>query len=208
MSITVLTLDTEGTGSDTSLIPIIGSILVIVLLVSVIGYALWRRSTNQLANRLLAERQAEEEAAVSPPPTVEEQAAMFASRSSGDDFASLAGIDYSSSVSKNTNDRESSVLEDLFSDDVAEPTPVVETKDIDNRPTNTSSIDIPEVSSPKPVSSGLGIEIPDFDTDSDSLMVQAACTSCDTRFEVELPSDRTSGRTACPSCGEIQTVSR
>ena len=210
LSITVLSLDTEGTGSDTSIIPIIGAILVIVLLATVVGYVLWRRSTNQLAARLLAERQAEEEAAASaPPPTAEEQAAMFASRSSGDDFASLAGIDYSSSVSKKTNDRESPVLEDLFSDDdTVEPTPATETKDTDNHPTSVSSMGPSEGSPSKSVPSSLGIEIPDFDTDSNSLMVQAACTSCGTRFEVELPSGRTSGRTTCPSCGEIQTVSR
>ena len=225
VSITVLTLETEGTGSDMSLAPILGVIVVIVLLVAVVGFVLWRRSTNQLADRLLAERQAEEEAAASAPaPTAEEQAAMFASRSSGDDFASIAGVDYSSAVSKDTNSSTSPVLDDLFSDDdKVETTPAVETTTIENPLTTSSGVEMPQVSSSKHAPSSLGIEIPDFDTDSTSvapdddtakselpspLMIQATCTSCDTRFEVELPAGRTSGRTACPSCGEIQTVSR
>ena len=151
---------------------------------------------------------------------------MFASRSSGDDFASIAGVDYSSAVSKDTNSRTSPVLDDLFSDDdddKVETTPAVETTTIENPLTTSSGVEMPQVSSSKPAPSSLGIEIPDFDTDStsvapdddtakselpSSLMIQATCTSCDTRFEVELPAGRTSGRTACPSCGEIQTVSR
>ncbi len=225
-SITVLNPDAEGSGSGFPHGTLIATLLfTIIPFVIAVGILLWRRSTNQLAARLIAERQAEEEAAAStPPPTAEEQAAMFASRSSGDDFASIAGIDYSSSVSRDSNNRESPVLDDLFSDDdKMESSPVVEAKTIDNDSTNTSIVEMPESSSSKPARSSLGIEIPDFDTDlapvaspddveksgpSGSLMIQATCTTCGTRFEVELPAGRTSGRTACPSCGEIQTVSR
>ena len=152
-------------------------------------------NTNQLAARLIAERQAEEEAAAStPPPTAEEQAAMFASRSSRDDFASIAGIDYSSSVSRDSNNRDSPVLDDLFSDDdKMETPPVVEATTIDNDSTSISIVEVPESSLSKSARSSLGIEIPDFDTDlapvasaddaeksgpSDSLMIQATCITC------------------------------
>ncbi|DAC25330.1 MAG TPA: hypothetical protein HA345_00095 [Candidatus Thalassarchaeaceae archaeon] len=223
-SITILNPDAEDTGSGfphgTLFVTLLFTIIPFVIAV---GILLWRRSTNQLAARLLAERQAEEEAAASaPPPTAEEQAAMFASRSNGEDFASIAGIaqrDYSSTTSTESDSRSSPVLDDLFSDD--DEVPDVETKAIDNASNSATSAEMSGVSTPNPAPSRLGIEIPDFDTDStaspssssevqssDSLMVQATCTSCEARFKVELPSGRSSGRTACPSCGDIQTVSR
>ncbi len=228
-SITILNPDTEDTGSGFPHGALLATLLFTIIPFAIaVGILLWRRSTNQLAARLLAERRAEEEAAASaPPPTAEEQAAMFASRSNGDDFASIAGIaqrDYSPATSTQSDSHGSPVLDDLFSeDDKMEDAPAVETTVVDNRVTSNPSIDTPDVSTPTPTPSKLGIEIPDFDTHSpssapssaspeaqtsDSLMVEATCTSCESRFKVELPSGLSSGRTACPSCGEIQTVSR
>ena len=72
----------------------------------------------------------------------------------------------------------SPVLDDLFSDDdddKVETSPAVETTTIENPLTTSSGVEIPQVSSSKPAPSSLGIEIPDFDTDSTSVTRRRHC---------------------------------
>ena len=49
-------------------------------------------------------------------------------------------------------------------------------------------------------------ESPEIDSEPQSRIVQQDCSQCQQRFEVTLPEGHDIARTACPSCGAIETV--
>ena len=49
-------------------------------------------------------------------------------------------------------------------------------------------------------------ESPEIDSEPQSRIVQQDCSQCQQRFEVTLPEGHDIARTACPSCGSIETV--
>ena len=49
-------------------------------------------------------------------------------------------------------------------------------------------------------------ESPQIDSEPQSRTVQQDCSQCQQRFEVTLPEGHDIARTACPSCGAIETV--
>lgn len=68
---------------------------------------------------------------------------------------------------------------------------------------SSSEAEPEEESEPKPDDES---ETPDNDSEPQSRLVQQDCSQCQQRFEVTLPEGHDIARTACPSCGAIETV--
>ena len=66
-----------------------------------------------------------------------------------------------------------------------------------------SQPDIEEESEPEVIEES---ESPEIDSEPQSRIVQQDCSQCQQRFEVTLPEGHDIARTACPSCGAIETV--
>ena len=66
-----------------------------------------------------------------------------------------------------------------------------------------SQPDIEEESEPEVIEES---ESPQIDSEPQSRIVQQDCSQCQQRFEVTLPEGHDIARTACPSCGAIETV--
>ena len=66
-----------------------------------------------------------------------------------------------------------------------------------------SQPDIEEESEPEVIEKS---ESPEIDSEPQSRIVQQDCSQCQQRFEVTLPEGHDIARTACPSCGAIETV--
>ena len=88
----------------------------------------------------------------------------------------------------------------LLDDDLPAPPPPV-------------SEDLPSPPSPEEIESNPedvedSVEEQESDeTEPESRLVQQDCSQCEQRFEVTLPEGHDVARTACPSCGAIETVS-
>ena len=68
---------------------------------------------------------------------------------------------------------------------------------------SSSEAEPEEESEPKPDDES---KTPDNDSEPQSRLVQQDCSQCQQRFEVTLPEGHDIARTACPSCGAIETV--
>ena len=66
-----------------------------------------------------------------------------------------------------------------------------------------SQPDLEEESEPEVIEES---ESPEIDSEPQSRIVQQDCSQCQQRFEVTLPEGHDIARTACPSCGAIETV--
>ncbi|MEK9738802.1 MAG: hypothetical protein VW438_03620, partial [Euryarchaeota archaeon] len=71
------------------------------------------------------------------------------------------------------------------------------------RDESSSQAEPEQESEPKPDDES---ETPDNDSEPKSRLVQQDCSQCQQRFEVTLPEGHDIARTACPSCGAIETV--
>ena len=67
----------------------------------------------------------------------------------------------------------------------------------------SSQPEIEEESEPEVIEES---ESPEIDSEPQSRIVQQDCSQCQQRFEVALPEGHDIARTACPSCGAIETV--
>ena len=67
----------------------------------------------------------------------------------------------------------------------------------------SSQTELEEESEPEVIEES---ESPEIDSEPQSRIVQQDCSQCQQRFEVALPEGHDIARTACPSCGAIETV--
>ena len=222
---------TEGDGFDLMQLGLMaaGALVLIVLLVLLV----WRFMSNRRLAAMVAEEDGEED--VVAPPSVEQQKAMWGGAEptvQTDSHSQQVFGDFSSGMSGSTqgittamgepddadidpdieellqssSDTASSASEDvgnLLSEFEVEDD-VVEKEEID-----FSHDYVTEETTSKwsPGDSETEVFSPEQEEPESDRTVRQNCSSCDKRFEVEMPPDVDAARTACPHCGSIESVS-
>ena len=221
----------EGDGMDLMQLGLMaaGALVVVIM----IGLLVWRSMSNRRLAMMIAEDDQPDQAA-SAVPSIDEQKAMwggaepavqteqpaqqvFGDISSGMSGSTLgistamgepegeeldpdiAALLQSSSESKHSGPSAANELLSEFDDDDS-----VEREDIDfSHESETEET----VSTWTPGENEAEVFQPDESEPEPDRKVRQSCSSCDKKFEVELPPGVDAARTACPHCGSIESVS-